>query len=56
MYIGMDYTRLYSHSLYGVRCQRIYNCSKDMCEKSTGCQQITTGNMYIFLSTAALYG
>lgn len=46
-YSGINCTSLCPYPQYGVDCQRECNCSKDMCDVSTGCQQITTGNMNI---------
>lgn len=36
---------------YGNDCQKLCNCSKDMCDVSTGCQQITTGSMHIQINS-----
>uniref|UniRef100_A0A8W8MN04 Uncharacterized protein n=1 Tax=Magallana gigas TaxID=29159 RepID=A0A8W8MN04_MAGGI len=44
-YSGVNCTSLCPYPLYGVDCQGICICSKDMCDVSTGCQQITTGSL-----------
>nr|XP_034333983.1 cell death abnormality protein 1-like [Crassostrea gigas] len=41
-YSGINCTSLCPYPQYGVDCQRKCNCSKDRCDVSTGCQQITT--------------
>lgn len=40
-YSGINCTSLCPYPQYGVYCQRKCNCSKDMCDVSTGC--FTTG-------------
>lgn len=46
-YIGINCTRVCPYPLYGVDCQMLCNCSKNLCDVSTGCQQITTGDVHI---------
>lgn len=41
-YIGLDCSLLCPYPYYGVQCQRTCNCSRDLCNVSTGCIRIVT--------------
>lgn len=45
-YSGVNCTSLCPYPQYGVDCQQECNCSKEMCNVSTGCNSPSTGNIY----------
>lgn len=42
-YSGINCTSLCPYPYYGAHCQRTCNCSRDLCNVSTGCIKIVTG-------------
>lgn len=42
-YNGINCTLLCPYPQYGVDCQRSCNCTRDLCNVSTGCIDPTTG-------------
>lgn len=45
---GDNCTSRCPYPTYGRVCQELCNCSKDMCDVSTGCQSFTTGDYLLY--------
>lgn len=48
-YNGVNCSLLCPYPYFGVKCQRSCNCSRDLCDVSTGCIERSKGN-YIFFN------
>lgn len=42
-YYGENCSSLCPYPYYGVNCQKTCNCSRDLCDVSSGCIRIVTG-------------
>lgn len=47
-YTGVNCSSLCPYPFYGEHCQRTCNCSRDLCNVSTGCIVGLIGNHFLF--------